>query len=59
MCERLQRLLLLNLLAHSEWECQMGVIHAVHRCGWCLSSALPHQHWGIVGIMLKLKTDNA
>lgn len=25
MCERSQKLLLLNLLAHSEWECHMGV----------------------------------
>lgn len=62
MCERSQKLLLLNLLVHSEWECQMGVIQAGHRHGWCLrisSSALPHQCWSKVGSTLKLKTDNA
>lgn len=62
MCERSQKLLLLNLLAHVEWECQMGVIQAVHRHDWCLGisfSALPHQCWNKVGIILKLKTDSA
>lgn len=62
MYERSQKLLLLNLLAHSEWECHMGVIQAVHSHGWCLgisSSALPHQCWSKIGITLKLKNDNA
>lgn len=62
MCERSQKLLLLNLLAHGEWECQMGVIQAVHHHGWCHGisfSSLTHQCWNKAGIMLKLKTDNA
>ena len=40
MCERSRKLLLLNLLACSEWECQMVVIQAVHRHAWWLGNLL-------------------
>lgn len=40
MRERSQKLLLLNSLARSEWECQMVVIQAVNRHAWWLGNLL-------------------
>lgn len=63
MCERSRKLLLLNSLARSEWECQMVVIQAVHRYArWfrnLLLSVLPHRCWSEIGITLKLKYNDA
>lgn len=41
MCEGSLKLLLLNLLARSGWECQMVVIQAVHRHALWLGNLLP------------------